>query len=148
MRWKSRVRLYLALVSSSTRMPRRTHRGWPNTIPYNIHKEIGCHPTQFGDFICLICVSTFQMLVQQGSTDAGLNRHRRRLPPWSSKYQIRPLILLPIQYSSFSPNCPLSVSNYANHLIILLNHIGPSSVERALLRADSNHSPSTDSLHN
>jgi hypothetical protein len=34
--------------------------------------------TQFGDSIC---VSTFQMLVQQGSTDAGLNRHRRGLPP-------------------------------------------------------------------
>jgi hypothetical protein len=33
--------------------------------------------TQFGDFICLVCVSTFQMLVQQGSTDACLNRHRR-----------------------------------------------------------------------
>jgi hypothetical protein len=29
--------------------------------------------TQFGDFICPVCVSTFQMLVQQGSTDAGLN---------------------------------------------------------------------------
>jgi hypothetical protein len=40
--------------------------------------------TQFRDFICSICVSTFQMLVQQGSTDAGLNRHKRGLPPWIS----------------------------------------------------------------
>jgi hypothetical protein len=62
--------------------------------------------TQFGDSICPICVSTFQMLVQQGSTDASLNRHRWGLPPWSSEYQIRPFILLPIQYSPFSPNCP------------------------------------------
>jgi hypothetical protein len=27
-------------------MPRRTHRGWPDTIPYNIHKEVGYRPTQ------------------------------------------------------------------------------------------------------
>jgi hypothetical protein len=60
---------------------------------------------QIGDFICLICVSTFQMLVQQGSTDAGLNRHRWELPPWSSEYQIRPLPFLSIQYSPFPPNC-------------------------------------------
>jgi hypothetical protein len=35
-----------------------------------------------------------------------LNRHRWRLPPWCSECQIRPLILLPIQYSPFSPNFP------------------------------------------
>jgi hypothetical protein len=62
--------------------------------------------TQFGDSICPVYVSTFQKLVQQSSTDAGLNPHRRGLPPWSSEYQIRPLIILPIQYSPFSPNCP------------------------------------------
>jgi hypothetical protein len=62
--------------------------------------------TQFGDSICPVYASTFQMLIQQGSTNAGLNRHRRGLPPWSSEYQIRPLTLLPIQYSPFSPNCP------------------------------------------
>jgi hypothetical protein len=37
--------------------------------------------TQFGDSICPVCVSTFQMLVQQGSIDTGHNRHRWRLPP-------------------------------------------------------------------
>jgi hypothetical protein len=42
--------------------------------------------TQFGDSICPICISTFQLLVQQGSTDMGLNRHRRGLPPWSSEF--------------------------------------------------------------
>jgi hypothetical protein len=35
-----------------------------------------------------------------------LNQHRRGLPPWSSKFQIKPLPFLPIQYSPFSPNCP------------------------------------------
>jgi hypothetical protein len=34
------------------------------------------------------------------------NWHRRELPRWSSEFHIRPLILLPIQYSPFSPNCP------------------------------------------
>jgi hypothetical protein len=63
--------------------------------------------TQFGDSICPIGVSTFQMLVQQGSTDADLNRHRQWLRPWSSEYQIRPLPFLPIQYSPFSPNCSI-----------------------------------------
>jgi hypothetical protein len=37
--------------------------------------------TQFGDSICPVCISTFQMLVQQGSTDTSLNRHRRGLAP-------------------------------------------------------------------
>jgi hypothetical protein len=44
---KSQAGSYLALVPSSMRMPRRTHRGWPNTIPYNIHKEVRYHPTRW-----------------------------------------------------------------------------------------------------
>jgi hypothetical protein len=48
MTWsKSQAGSYLNLVSSSTCMPLRTHRGWPNTIPYNIHKEVGYRPTQW-----------------------------------------------------------------------------------------------------
>jgi hypothetical protein len=47
MRSKSQARSYLTLVPSFTRMPWRTHRGWPDTIPYNIHKEVGYHPTQW-----------------------------------------------------------------------------------------------------
>jgi hypothetical protein len=62
--------------------------------------------TQFGDSICLVCVSIVQMLIRQGWTNVGLNRHRRGLPPWSSEYQIKPLTFLPIHYSPFSPNCP------------------------------------------
>jgi hypothetical protein len=42
--------------------------------------------TQIGDSICFICVSTVQILVHHGSTDAGLNRPRQGLPPWSSKF--------------------------------------------------------------
>jgi hypothetical protein len=62
--------------------------------------------TQFGNFMSRMR-QYIQMLVQQGSTDVGLNWHRQGLPPWSSEYQIRPLPFLPIQYSSFSPNCPI-----------------------------------------
>jgi hypothetical protein len=41
-----------------------------------------------------------------GARRLVLNQHRRGLPPWSSEFQIRPPILLPIQYSPLSPNCP------------------------------------------
>jgi hypothetical protein len=37
--------------------------------------------TQIGDSICPKYVSTFEMLVHSYPTDAGLNRHMRRLPP-------------------------------------------------------------------
>jgi hypothetical protein len=74
-RSKSRAGSYLTLVSSSTRMPRRTHRGWPDTIPYNIHKEVGYRPTRWhvkllslGDSICLVCASIFN------ACSSGLNR--------------------------------------------------------------------------
>jgi hypothetical protein len=33
--------------------------------------------TQFEDFICPLCVSTFQMRVHSDPTDTGLKRHRR-----------------------------------------------------------------------
>jgi hypothetical protein len=62
--------------------------------------------TQFGDFICPVCVSTFQMLVHLDPTNAGLNGLKWGLPPWSSEYQIKPLPFFTIQYSLFSPNCP------------------------------------------
>jgi hypothetical protein len=41
-----------------------------------------------------------------GARRSDLNWHRRGLPPWSSEFLTRPLILLPIQYSPYSPNCP------------------------------------------
>jgi hypothetical protein len=37
---------YLALVPSSTCMPQWTYHGWPDTIPYNIHNEVGYRPTR------------------------------------------------------------------------------------------------------
>jgi hypothetical protein len=68
--------------------------------------SVAPNATQFGDSICPVWVSTFQMLAHSDPTDAGLNRHKQGLSPWSSEFQIRPLPFLPIQYSPFSPNCP------------------------------------------
>jgi hypothetical protein len=94
--------------------------------------------TQFGDFICLFN----RAQPTRALIDTGGGYHLEAL-------NIR---------SDHSPSFPSSIlhflliahliSNYANHSIILLNHIGPPSIERAISRADSNHSSSTDSLYN
>jgi hypothetical protein len=68
--------------------------------------SVAHHATQFRDSICPVYVSTFQIFVHSDTIDAGLNRHRRKLPPWSSEYQIIPLTFLSIKYSLISPNCP------------------------------------------
>jgi hypothetical protein len=79
--------------------------------------------TQFGHSICPVCASTFQMLVHSDPINAGLNRHRRRLPPWSSKFTIQTTLNIPIQYSPLSPNCPTRSPIIPTRIIILLNHI-------------------------
>jgi hypothetical protein len=66
--------------------------------------------THFGDSICDVCISTFQMLVHSDPIDASLNRLRWGLPPWRFEYQIRPLSFLLIQYSLFPPNYPIRSS--------------------------------------
>jgi hypothetical protein len=54
--------------------------------------------TQFGDSICPVCVSTVQMLVHQGSTDVGLNQHRRGATTLELRisYQTTPLPSHPV----------------------------------------------------
>jgi hypothetical protein len=54
--------------------------GGPCTIPlYTIRYgrissiSVAHDATQFGDSICLICISTFHMLVHSDPTDVGLN---------------------------------------------------------------------------
>jgi hypothetical protein len=42
-----------------------------------------------------------QVLIQQGSTNTGLNRHRQGLPPWSFEFMIQTTLNLRIQYSPF-----------------------------------------------
>jgi hypothetical protein len=103
--------------------------------------------TQFRDSICLVCVNTFKCLFirtqpTRALYDSGEGYHLGapnirwdHSPSFSSSILHFPLIARP-------------VSNYANHSIILLNHTGPPSIERALSQAESNHSSSTDSLDN
>jgi hypothetical protein len=103
--------------------------------------------TQFGDSISPICISTFKCLFIRTQPTQALNYS-------GGGYHLGALNIRSDHSSSFPSSIlhfPLiahPVSNYGNHLIILVNHIGPPSIERALSRADSNHSSSTDSLHN
>jgi hypothetical protein len=99
--------------------------------------------TLFEDSICPVCIITFQTLVHSNPNDAGLNRHRRGLPPYNTEFMIKTTLNLPIQYSPFFPSCPAH-----SPIMTTINHIGPPSIERALSQANSNHSSSIDSLHN
>jgi hypothetical protein len=111
---QSQVRSYLTLVPSSTRMPQQTHCGWPKHYPI-VHpwSEVRYHPTRWRMKLLSLGIPYVpyapvhnQVLVHSDPTDMGLNRHRWGLQPWSSEFQIRPLILLPIHYSRLSRNCP------------------------------------------
>jgi hypothetical protein len=74
---------------------------------------VGCRPTQRPSkllsletpYITYAPVHN-QVLVHLDPTDASLNRHRWGLPPWSFEFMIQTTLNLPIQYSSFSSNCP------------------------------------------
>jgi hypothetical protein len=100
------VHVFHAYASTDTPWVVHAQFHWTPVMYGRIASVLAAHDaTQFGDFICPVCVSIVQMLVHSDPTNAGLNRQRRGLPPWSSEFQIRPLPFLPIQYSPFSPNC-------------------------------------------
>jgi hypothetical protein len=129
MQSKSWAGSYLTLVSSSTRMPRWTHRGWPEHYPIvHLWIKVRYRPTHrhtkllsLGTpYIPYVPVHN-HVLVQQGSTDTGLNRYRRGLPPWSSEFTILTTLNLPIQYSPLSANCPARSPIMSTFSIILLN---------------------------
>jgi hypothetical protein len=102
--------------------------------------------SHFGDSICPVCVTTFKCLFiwtqpMPGLIDTGGGYHLEALNMRSDHSPSFPSSILHF------PLIARLVSNYANHSIILLNHIGPPSIERTLSRADSNHSSCTDSLN-
>jgi hypothetical protein len=104
--------------------------------------------TKFGDSICPLCISTFNCLFIQTQPMRALTDidggYHLGAPNFRSNHSSSfPSSILP-----FSLIAPPLVSNYANISIILLNHIGPPSIERALSRADSNHLTSTICLYN
>jgi hypothetical protein len=100
------------LVSSSTCLPRRTRRGWPEHYPIvDPWSEVRYRPTHRHTklpslgipYIPYVPVHNSNLLT--GARWSVFNWLRQGLPPWSSEYQIRPLSFLPIQYSPLSPNC-------------------------------------------
>jgi hypothetical protein len=100
--------------------------------------------TKFRDSICSLCVSTFKYVFIRAQPMWALTETSRG-------YHLGALNFThPTFHPVFSPfpYLPRPISNYANISIILLNHIGPPSIERALSRADSNHSSSTICLYN
>jgi hypothetical protein len=102
------VHVFHAYTSADTPWVAHTPSHYISVRYGRIASVLAAHDTtQFGDFICPVCVSIFQILVHSDPTNAGLNRHRRGLPPWGSEFQIRPLPFLPIRYSPFPPNCPV-----------------------------------------
>jgi hypothetical protein len=70
-------------------------------------------------------VSVHNSNLLTGARRSVINQLRRELPPWSSEFQIKPLILLPIQYSPLSPICPAWSQILLTSPIIYLNHIEP-----------------------
>jgi hypothetical protein len=100
---KESSRPHRTLVPSSTWKPRRVIRGGLNTIPMSSVKYSGVssnsatvNATKFvGPHKFRVRQYTTQYLLQQGTTDAIINRHRRWLPPWSSESDIRPLSSFP-----------------------------------------------------
>jgi hypothetical protein len=67
---------------------------------------------------------TTQCLLQQGTTDAVLNRHRRGLPPWSSESNIRPLSSFPSSIPHFPLVAPLGLT-ISHEPFNNINHIDP-----------------------
>jgi hypothetical protein len=146
---------YLTLVSSFTCMPRRTHRGWPKHYPI-IHSwsEVRYRPTHRHTMPLSLGISYVSYAsVHLSACSTGFNRRG----PQSTQVRATTLELQIYDLDHSQPSHPVFsifsylpylVSNYDNYSIILLNHIGPPPIQRALSRVDSSHSSSTDSLHN
>jgi hypothetical protein len=62
--------------------------------------------TQFGDSICLVCVSTFKCLFIRTQPTRALTDTSRGYHPGALNIRSDHPPFLPIQYSPFSPNCP------------------------------------------
>jgi hypothetical protein len=120
MTWsKSQAGSYLTLVSSSTWMPWWTHRRWPDTISYNIHKEVRYRPTQWHTKLISLGISYVPYAsVHSSAHSFGPNRQRWGLPPWSSKFQIRHSFSFPSCILPFPLIAPpgLQLCQYLDHL--------------------------------
>jgi hypothetical protein len=92
-----------------------------NSVTVDATKFVGPHKSCMRQY-------TTQCLLQHGTTDVVLNRHRRGLPPWSSESDIRSLSSFPSSISHFlliaPPGLTISHLPFTN-----INHIEPSSWE-------------------
>jgi hypothetical protein len=110
---KEMIRTHLTLVHAfyayvSTDTPWVTHALFHFTpVRYGKIGSVSAthEATQFAGPHKISYASVYNSNLLIGARQSVLNRHRRGLPPWSFEFQIRPLILLPIQYSPFSSNC-------------------------------------------
>jgi hypothetical protein len=78
--------------------PIRYGRVSSNSVTIKASKFVGPHKIPYA------LVHNSNLLIR--ARRSVLNRHMQELPHWSSEFQIKSLILLPIQYSPFSSNCP------------------------------------------
>jgi hypothetical protein len=146
---------YLNLVPSSMHMPQWTHRGWPKHYPI-IHpwSEVRYRPTHQHTKLLSLGIPYVPYAPVHFKCLFNRAQLTRVLINTSGGYHLGAPNIRSNQSSSFPssilhfPLIARPVSNYANHSIILLNHIGPPLIERVQSWADSNHSSSTNSLHN
>jgi hypothetical protein len=134
---KSWVVSYLTLLSSSTRMPWRTHHGWPDHYPI-IHpwSEVRYHPTPRLTKLLSLGIPYVPYASVHFKCLFNIAQPVRALIDTGGGYQLE----APNVRSDHSPSFPTSilhfpliahpVSNYANHLTILLNYIGPPLIRK------------------
>jgi hypothetical protein len=134
-------------VPSSSCITRWTHRGWPDTFPFNIHKEVRYRPTRRHMKLLSLRDPIKSHMRQYTTQTCSSGPDDRSLTNTGGGYHLETLNFRS-DHSSCFPSSILPFPLIAPLSIILLNHIGPRSIERALSRADSTHSSSTDSLHN
>jgi hypothetical protein len=101
---------YLTLVPFSMRMPWWTHHEWPDTVLYDIHKDVRYRPTQWHMKLLSLwdpripyALVHNSNLIHSDPTDAALIDSSGGYHPGTLNF--RSLTLLPIQYSPLSPNC-------------------------------------------
>jgi hypothetical protein len=101
---KSQAGSYLALVPSSTRMPRWTHRGWPDTVLYNIHKEVRYRPTRWHMKLLSLWDPIKSRIRQYTTQTCSSGPDDRSLTDIGGGYHLEALNFRSDHSSSFPPN--------------------------------------------
>jgi hypothetical protein len=136
------------------RMTWRTHRVWPNTILYNIHKEVKYRPTRRHTKLLSLRDPIKSRMRQYTTQTCSTGPDDRFLTDTGGSYHLEALNFRSDHSSSFSssilpfplftpPNLQLchSFDHHAKSHRTSINRNGP-------IASGFNHSSSTDSLHN